>query len=152
MKVDAHTKDLLDALDKDDIINYLYDEKILSHQVVKKYFKIDDIDFRPNISYWTRVRIEDLGIDEEDILETMSDDEICNYLKDNNYIFPNDCIFEANVDTFFEEDENPIECEDNVFVNYIENLIHKKYGRTFSYKELKDKICELIDNYGYNHK
>lgn len=151
--VDPHTEDLLDAIDTDDMINYLYDKKKISHQVVKKYFGIKDIDERPNMSYWTRLDLETLGISEDDVLQDMSEDEICQYLKDCNYKFPNDCVFDKDVDPFFlEDDDSPENCENNVLVDYIEHLIQLRYGKQYTYQELKDKICELIDSYGYNHR
>jgi len=151
--VETHTEDLLDAIDIDDIINYLYDNKKISHQVVKKHFGIKDIDERPSMSYWTRLDLDDLGVSEDDVLENMDEDDICQYLKDNNYVFPNDCVFDKDVDPFFyDEDDNPKICENNIFVDYLEDLIQKRYGKVFSYQELKDKICEVIDNYGYNHQ
>ena len=78
--VEVNTNTLLESIDPDDMINYLYDEKKISHQVVKKYFKIKDIDFRPSKSYWTRLDLDDLGIIDDDILDNMSEDDIYEYL------------------------------------------------------------------------
>ena len=145
--VEPHTEDLLDAIDTDDMINYLYDKKKISHQVIKKYFNIKDIDERPSISYWTRLNLEDLGISEDDVLADMYEDDIYQYLKDSNYIFPNDVKTEDWDDEF-----DPRTCEHNEFVDYIEELVKKRYGNISQYKELKEKLCEIIDSYGYNHK
>lgn len=144
--VEVNTNTLLESIDPDDMINYLYDEKKISHQVVKKYFKIKDIDFRPSKSYWTRLDLDDLGIIDDDILDNMSEDDIYEYLKNQNYIFP------SNVKTEDWDDEfDPRTCEHNEFVDYIEELMKKRYGHLSQYKDLKEKLCEIIDSYGYNH-
>ena len=37
---------------------YLYNNKLISHQVVKKYFDIKDICELPDMSYWTNIDLE----------------------------------------------------------------------------------------------
>ena len=85
--LEPHTKDLLDAISDDDIMIYMYENKLISHQAVKKYFKIKDICELPDMSYWTKIDLEDdLGISDDDILDEMWDDDIYQYLEDHGFV------------------------------------------------------------------
>lgn len=135
--IELKTEDLLDQVDKDDLINYLYEKKLISHQVVKKYFGIKDICEKPDISYWTRFDLEDLGISEEDILFYMSDDDIYDYLCDSGYDFP---VPEETEDEYISSDNFQ-------FVSNLRTLLNNRFGKTWTKEELKKQFNDAIDFY-----
>lgn len=142
--LEPHTQDLLDAISDDDIMIYMYNNKLISHQAVKKYFNIKDICELPDMSYWTKIDLEDdLGLSDEDILDEMLDDDIYQYLEDNGYDFPEP----------EEPDPEEVPYFDNFwFINDIKLRFNKRFGRTFSRKELKEQINDAIDWYSEDPK
>ena len=137
--LEPHTQDLLDAIDDDDIMIYLYKNKLISHQVVKKYFNIKDICELPDMSYWTKIDLEDdLGISDDDILNEMWDDDIYQYLEDHGYDFPEP-----------EEPEDPELWWDNAdFIETVKSAFNRRFGKTWTKEDLKKQINEAIDWFG----
>ena len=139
--LDVHTKDLLDTIDKDDLMIYLYNNKLISHQVIKKYFDIKDICELPDMSYWTNIDLEsDLGISDEDILDKMYDDDLYEYLERNGYDFP-------VPDDDEEEDSEPW-WDNCCFIETVKSSFNRRFGKTWTKEELKKQINEAIDWFG----
>lgn len=141
-KLNVDTEQLLDQIDSDDLIMYLYKKKIISYQAVKKALNIKSISEAPSLSYFTDIDFDDLNFDTEDFLRSMSDDDIYDYLLSIGYDFP---------EPEFPEDPEPW-WDNNHFIEVIKSAFNRRYGKTWSREELKKQINEAIDWYSTEAK
>ena len=134
----VNTEDLLDQVDTDDLVRYLYNKKILSHQAVKKALEIDSISEAPSLSIDTEIDFDKLNLDTEDFLQAMWDDDIYQYLEDHGYDFPEP-----------EEPEDPEPWWDNwCFIETVKSTFNRRFGKTWTKEELKKQINDAIDWFG----
>lgn len=136
------TDALLDQVDTDDLVRYLYNKKILSHQAVKKALDIDSISEAPSLSIDTQIDFDKLNLDTEDFLQAMFDDDIYDYLDSHGYDFPEP-----------EEPEDPEPWWDNAdFIETVKSAFNRRFGKTWTKEELKKQINDAIDWFGQDPK
>jgi len=138
------TDALLDQVDTDDLVRYLYNKKILSHQAVKKALGIEHISEAPSLSIDTQIDFDKLNLDTEDFLQAMFDDDIYEYLEDHGYDFP-----EPEED---EEYTDELYFDNTYFIDEIKSMFNQRFGKTWTKEELKKQISEAIDWFGQDPK
>lgn len=138
----VNVEDLLDQIDNDDIMRYVYKQKCISPQVMKKYFDCDKIENIPDgkdlgCEY---IDFNKLGLDEYDILDNMWDDDIYDYLDRQGYDFPQD-----DVDPEAAYGQEPPGWSHYDTINAIKEVLNRRFGKTWSKKELKKQFNEVVD-------
>lgn len=138
----VNVEDLLDQIDNDDIMRYVYKQKCISPQVMKKYFDCDKIENIPDgkdlgCEY---IDFDKLGLDEYDILDNMGDDDIYDYLDRKGYDFPQD-----DVDPEAAYGQEPPDWSHYDTINAIKEVLNRRFGKTWSKKELKKQFNEVVD-------
>lgn len=135
---------LLDQVETDDIMRYLYKKKHISHQVIKKYFDCDKIEDIPDgkdlgCDY---IDFNKLGLDEYDILDNMWDEDIYDYLDRNGYQFPQD---EVEPDAAYGQEPEYWTHFD--VIDAIKGVLNRRFGKTWTKEELKKQFNDVVDWY-----
>ena len=126
--LEPHTKYLLDAISDDDIMIYMYNNKLISHQAVKKYFGIKDICELPDMSYWTKIDLED-----DRIVTVKEAEELVNDLDMNYFI-------ESSAKTGFNAEKIFVQAAKLLYTEF------KEIAKTQKENKVINKKLENINN------
>jgi len=140
---------LLDQVEKDDIMRYMYKNKCISAQVIKKYFDCDKIENIPEGKDLGSDYIDfnKLGLDEYDILDNMYDDDIYDYLDRNGYNFPQPD--EEPEAAYGQEPEYWTHWD---VIDAIKGVLNRRFGKTWTQEQLIEQFKDAVKWYSNDPK